>query len=1162
MPNLIREHFSKIYSNRRTILLLILISAFLLATAPSYGNEEEEKEAGTGPESVSDYLKKTLLMDIESASYYELQVWLRRLELSLEGDRESLQQRLREHYRGIFPDLMMGEEDFSDTGPTADKKEERRTPLTIEKAGELEFHAEEQTGEAEIELSGGILVYMYDEETGTKHQVEAYSLVFNRREARLTARGSVRYLMTEGERREEFTGEEVSFNVETYQGLFIGGMSSKSREIEGQTVSFYFRGDLIHRPAADRVFLEEGMISSSTVKDPYYHVATDRLWVLGPDEWAFSDALLYMGRVPIFYFPFFFHPGDDIIFHPSFGYRSMEGYYVQTTTYLLGRKKDQGRNENSLSFLQVIEEDSSLYSQKRHGIFLRQSKEPAVERWEDRTDSHIKYLLDVYSRAGLFSGFDIELNELGSMKKFHAQTGLGFTNYIYPMESYDSYSIFRFDGMTGQYARDRHEPWVFGTQLPLRFALNVDTEFSWPQLQWSLKLPFYSDPYFHLRFDRRDEEILWGSLLQGEQLDTLERDRIENPEFISHFQFAPSLPKKLRRINSFSLDRFDSSLALNDANIPKDFSGYEESLASENELGFYYPELWTPIDASITLRGRLFDSDWRDLAPERNSGGGGEDAYRAPWEESGETRDDEEGEESEESRYREPRDHGKVGRYSREAPETYTHSLDYHLNPEFSYHSRFDDAQIKDPASVDFNPNFSYLDADGYGLLSYDAKLYGPYLVLRNDISFTGRYREHFEGKEGVDLSDEREQDRSINRYTIDNKFGLESYFLDEYRELDTSKLSYTLDSRLLTYSYREEDEEYLSEFVTWDDERIKSHRMRMDLIRREDEQRQELYLQGALPPITPDNLGGVRARSGPLEGELKFRSRRDDIEEEWIHGPLDSLVKLSLWEQSYLSQEFHLLIPQEEDYSRSGLRIAFLEGDVAAQQSFDWNLDRERPEKSKSSLILWFFTGELEYRHLPDYEFDFGNGGWIEQESSAFQPYRTTARIDARYEADPFWKNRIRLSTGLSTAFQMDLQRFTDNVLNIGLEIDAAIAEFFEFRLNLNSENRAIYSYVPEYAERLGVERRSPFKDFLRSLNIFDSEDLLRTNFNLKSLSLEAIHHMHDWDLRFIYSGEPLLDDINKRYRWESEFTILVQWKPIPEIRKEAEYGNEELLF
>ena len=55
--------------------------------------------------------------------------------------------------------------------------------------------------------------------------------------------------------------------------------------------------------------------------------------------------------------------------------------------------------------------------------------------------------------------------------------------------------------------------------------------------------------------------------------------------------------------------------------------------------------------------------------------------------------------------------------------------------------------------------------------------------------------------------------------------------------------------------------------------------------------------------------------------------------------------------------------------------------------------------------------------------------------------------------------------------------------------------------------------------------------------------------------------HYMHDWELNMRYSGAPELDE-NNVYEWRSEFSIFVQWKPIPEVRKQVDYIDEELQF
>ncbi len=1165
------SHIPDVFYTRcfRRYLALLLIIALYAVVPPALSAQEapagdtaqdsqESQEAPDSREAPEDYLRKTLLMDIRTASYYELQEWLSRLGLSIDGDKEELQNRLIEHYGESFPDLSVEE-----SRKTEDEREKRRArELTVEDAGALRYLSEAETGEAEIRLSGGVLVYMRDEENNATHRVEANSLTFNRDQARLTAEGSVVYSMEQGERLEEFTGEKISFNVENYHGIFIGGMSSRERTVQGESLSFYFKGEVIHRPRKDSVFFDEGIISSSTPEDPYYHVATNRLWVLAPDEWAFSDALLYMGRVPVFYFPFFFHPGDDLVFHPSFGYRSKEGYYFQTTTYLLGRKRSEGRNENSLSFLQIVEEDSSFYAQERHGIFLRQTDEPLENEWIQRSESHVKLLFDYYSRLGLFSGVDAEINDVGPLKSFSADLGVGMTDYIFPLSGYESYTVFQQNESATGYRRYSQSPWFMGSTIPYRFALNIENRLEWERLVWQLKIPLYSDPYFYQRFEQRDEEILWGSLIQGEELASYSDDPLRNPEFLSHFNYRFPVPETWLLLTSLSIDRFDTSLAMNDADIPSGYTDYPADRQPVNELGFYYPELVTPIDSAITFRGTFFDTGREPAYSGDQERSGESDEYRPPWRE-----DEAEAEERaveretarrEEEELRRPPEHGNSTEYRREAPKIYLHSLDYLINPELTYSSRFDDEQMNDPSSVDFDPRFSYVNTAGYGLLTYESRFFGPYLVARNELSFNGRYREHYREDEEVDLSSYRRQDKILSNFTIDEKLTMKSYFLDEYENYDKTNLAYTFDARYLTYSFDEEKENYDAQYLEWDKEYVNTHQLRMDLIRDVRNERENLYLQGALPPTTPDNIGGFGARRGPFEGEIRFRSRKDEMENEWIHGPLDSTAKLNLWEQSYLLEELHLMIPEEDDYSHSDVTLSFFEGSLSAGQTYDWNIAEERPEKAKSSLSLWFFTGELEYRYMPNYEFDFTKGGWIEKNSSAFQPYRTTAKIDARYQPDPVWKNRIRLDAGLTTAFHMDMQRFTDNVLGITFELDAYVAEFFDVELSLNSENRAIYSYVPSYADRLGIERKDPARDFLRSLNLFDSEDLLSTNYNLKSLSLRTIHHMHDWQLSFIYNGEPVLEEMNKKYQWESEFTILVQWKPIPEIRKEAVYDGE----
>jgi hypothetical protein len=50
-------------------------------------------------------------------------------------------------------------------------------------------------------------------------------------------------------------------------------------------------------------------------------------------------------------------------------------------------------------------------------------------------------------------------------------------------------------------------------------------------------------------------------------------------------------------------------------------------------------------------------------------------------------------------------------------------------------------------------------------------------------------------------------------------------------------------------------------------------------------------------------------------------------------------------------------------------------------------------------------------------------------------------------------------------------------------------------------------------------------------------------------------IHHLGDWELILDYEGEQVLETQtggSEQFVWSPVFSIILQWKPIPEIRKE----------
>ena len=153
-------------------------------------------------------------------------------------------------------------------------------------------------------------------------------------------------------------------------------------------------------------------------------------------------------------------------------------------------------------------------------------------------------------------------------------------------------------------------------------------------------------------------------------------------------------------------------------------------------------------------------------------------------------------------------------------------------------------------------------------------------------------------------------------------------------------------------------------------------------------------------------------------------------------------------------------------------------------------------------------------------------------------------------------WKNRIQLEIALNTSWSMNIQKFTDNSLDFSLNLSLFIYKFLELSFTSISYNNYTYRYIPGLAEKLDESWVNPLSDLWQSFNFWNINNRYDSSFNLKSISLEAVHHLHDWDLFLKYEGKPMLKtdptdpDRPPWYEWESSFSILMQWIPIPEMR------------
>ncbi len=456
------------------------LASLLLTIAPLEAQESPPADPPPADSvSASGLVAGSLGTDVATASYYELVAWCRSLGLAESGSRTELQERLRAHYGLSAPE------------PTTTAT---RT-VTIRSARSAEYFTVEQADESYLVLSGDVVVELRDAEAGATHTIRAGRLTYNQARRTLAAAGGVVYTLEEGGRVETFEGRSLSLDLDTWEASFTDGRTSKTQARGDAELTFSFEGSSITRLAGDRVLLEEGTFTSCDLVDPHYAVHARKVWILAAGEWALRDAVLTVGRVPVLWMPFFFYPGDRLVFNPSFGFRQREGAYVQTTTYLLGRRSEE---ESMFSFLKVNEAQGTAYDQELRGIFLR--KLPSKAEVGPTDDTTLKLLVDGYSRLGVFVGIAGDFPPAASF-----DAGIAFSRSLFVDPATGLYTPFYPDPDPDGTKVYPNWSVLLGIPVPFRFGFEADARATLDAWSGTLHFELYSDPAFTRDFLGRSE---------------------------------------------------------------------------------------------------------------------------------------------------------------------------------------------------------------------------------------------------------------------------------------------------------------------------------------------------------------------------------------------------------------------------------------------------------------------------------------------------------------------------------------------------------------------------------------------------------------------------------------------------------------------------------
>ena len=1100
---------------RLRVVLLLFSILYLLAPAM------EAQEDTDGEPSLFD---STITADIETAGITELLDWARSLGISTRGGRSAVEDRILQYYGLTRQDLENMEPGSSRSAPP-----EGASLLRIDRARGSEFFTLEESNEDYLRLTGGVVLTL--EEGDTVHRIEAQQIILNLEENTLAALGAVQYSTERPDGTETFRGDSIVFEIDTWAGVFIQGITETRDTVESEEVEFSVQGDRITRSADEIIVIDGGRITSSRARPPNYQIRARRIWVLAPGEWGLRSAVLYVGRVPTFYLPVFFLPGDRLFFHPAVGSRTRDGAFIQTTTYFIGQSEEADPPLSLMSLAESPDESERVIQ----GLFLRIPDEPPEP---DPPGWTLKAMVDLYTRLGAYTGVAATMPDLGPLTDFDWRVGLAASRTIY--ETNGQFSPFYID-TNGAARQNWNNGWLFGAQVPLRYESEVDLRLRHGALSLSLDLLLLSDPEFRRDFGTRSEAMDWGFLLNSDgEVETEEGSTVSSLLWESTTSWSPSVPSALRPwVSSFAVSGLTTRLdwrSRNATDLPEAVTRSDADRSPETK--FFYPDTLVLPDLQIAMRGTLLQFP-RDLPPSQSEPDQNEESstdtegetqreLRPPWEEEEEERG------GEEARYRLPELAADAP--GLQAPADAQFSLAYTVSPSLRYDRFTDNNDWENGDDVGLNWAYSTFQTRTRGSLTATTRDPREYLRLTNRLNMEHRYQE-IDAESALTTAEEDQLKLEAFQYrqtTTTQASNLTVFPLQDFGDLSSSSWRYTLNSLVFQREFdrlrTDGTPRYDTRWGDWVEEDVTIHQTEAEFVWNLWNADQRLTATSDLPPRDRSYLGSVQVVTGPLTSRLSGGYRETD-EEGW-----------------------------EAETLRQSHRLSLLDGQVTAGQELDYDLNQINLLRARSSLGLWPLSISLEGRRTEGYRF-VDAVGWELRDDEAFRWTALSVSADANYDLR-YWKRRLNVSLVGSLALNADLQRFTNSTLNLDYGLDLDLYRFLDFRIRARTENDLVYQYIPSLAGRVDRPTRNFFTDLSDSLRLFNTDRRERSFFKLQALDISAVHDLEDWVLQFTYTGQPELEDDGTAYRWSSMFTILLRWRAISELQRSVEVDDGMVEF
>lgn len=1057
-----------------------------------------------------------------------------------------------------------------------DKSEETKTKssstITILSAQKTEY-SKSEIGSDVIELTGDVKVKVELDGSGTI--IYADKVSYERKRQRLFAEGNVVLERLSGSSvTERLTATSVLFNAETQEGVFSEGRVAQTNsdmfKLDSNS-SLVVDSDIFGRDDSGVIGFKNGSLTFCDAEDPHWKIDASRIWLLPGNEFAFVNARFFVGSLLTLWLPFFYYPKDEMIFNPVIGTDDRKGYFLHTSTYLVGRKpldSSSGGEGDYFSFLKP----TKLKKQVREGLFLHNLEEDA----SGVGSNYLKFMADYYTKLGGFVGVDGVFKPKKVISDLNFSAMLGFSNTLYRYSgNYTPYNPYNDNQIT------KDSGYLLGLELPFRFYANLNTSLSYSPFSLSISLPVYSDSFFQSDYlTDRSETMDWFALLTGGLTDedtssSSTTSGVTSFSWTANASISPNVSILNPFVTSFSLSNLKSSISFSSKNN-EDLKGLDASYSPNRK--FFYPSQIVPVGASVNISGTIFSYPFKKKTEKNVQKTTGNETsvskstlakisepedLQKHTEISEENKTDVAKELSqEEKKHNEDLNSQMIPTLSSNAYKNTDSSslinyrLNYSFTPTYDSLITYNSNKTTSPSEISFseeNYQSTYYKVALPAQLTSSLSLWKNFLSLNNTVKFSPQMQEHpFISEEYYSTQDSRNQiiinDYAANQMDIVNTNSLSLKPFATLPLFSSSSISWNSTLQLVDTEFTgtAENPSWDYKKVKWDEKGIKSHTLNFNLAYQgSSNHTQNLSFTSNLPPRLDTYTAKYKFSFSFMNFSIETGISEIDSDTN-NDGIIDKDVKKGLYLETF---EFNPL--------KQSMSLNFFDKKLSVSQSFQYNLEEQHPTSLSFSASFLGMSLSYSMNYVVPYILDL-NKGWVAQKEKEFLPNTINFSYTVPSKNFLFWKNRISLKPGLSTSVNLDMVRPTNSSFVFSPSVTFNINEFFNLTFRSTSRNDVIFRYFQglfDYDVEVPGEKNI-LKDLFYSFDFANQEHRELSGFKLKSFSIILTHDLHDWDFKSEFSIEPKLitDEIPYRYDFSPYFSMSVVWKPMNMFKTQIE--------